>query len=1376
LTSPSPPSPDATPPVGEPTPQQRRGTLPRRIWHAFRGTVLVVAAILVALLVAVLTIDLGPALRGRAEREGSKQIQRPMRIGHLSVRLLTGRFVVEDLLIEGVSPRDRPFFHAKRVDISMPWWTIARGQIFFDSIVLSDWQMLVESFPNGRHNFIRIPTRKSTGPKRFVTTVQLVRAERGQFTYEDHGVPWSTVARNLDLTIAKLNDYRGEARFTGGTVQIMKFEPMWANMFCTFKIDGSKVVLDRIDLDTDGARSRVTGTVDLARWPEQTYQVQSSVAFPRMREIFWAGQRFGLHGDGRFSGTFHLFKGGRELKGTFASAQAGLNTFRFPELKGEVTWLPDRLEVSHTSSRFYGGRLRLGFVMSPLGQKRRATARLDTAYEDVDLATFTDFLELPGIRLAGRARGRNFLEWPLGGWENHKGQGEIQASPPGGGALMRRDLADGYAAIFDARPRNDGAFDPTPIRGYLPVGGTVAYRFGAEWIDVAPSEAASPNTYVSFEGRTAYGKNSRLAFHVTSGDWQESDRILAGIIGAFGSPTRAVPVGGFGTFDGVMTGNFSSPRIEGRFAGDRLSAWDVTWGAIGGEVAIENAYVDVTDGRVVSGDAHLDVDGRFSIGFPRRDGGDEIDARIRASRWSVTDFRHAFRLDDYDLTGLLSGEFHVYAKYQQPQGFGRLELDEGVAYGEPFERATAGLRFEGRGVRLDGIEASKSGGTMTGAAFVGWDGTYSFNATGRRVPVESIAAASYPQAPLSGLLQFTASGSGTFSDPRYEMHGRIDDLFVGDEGIGQVIGDISVRDNVLTIDRLEAASPRLAVSGSGRIALTPGAEAELVLRVSDTSLDPYVRSYYQNLSPYTTAVVSGTLRLSGPLRHTDGLKVDAAIEQADLRLFDYRMRNDGTVRIAVSQGAVRVERLRLVGEGTAVEVFGDVDLGAQRIALRGLGDVNLGVIQGFLRDIRSSGAAELQVDIRGPLSQPIVLGSATLVDGRIRHFALPHALESLDGRVEFAAGGIRLDGLTGRFGGGPVKFDGSIGFKGFSPQDYAISAVGENMRVRYPEGFRSVIDADLALRGNFWRPTLSGLVRIKSAVWNGAVDTAGTGIFGLAAASELRPASSTPSESLIPVRFDVRIEAPSTLRIENRAARLVSSAELTLRGNYDRPLLFGRVEVERGEVFFEGNRYEVTRGTVDFANPTRIEPFFDLEAETRARVPGETYRVVFHGSGTAERFVFDLTSDPPLSQVEIVALLFGDVRDPRDPELRQLREPGRAEQEILAARAARLLTNPISSEVGRVVEEAFGVDTVQITPSLGDIWTQQLERINPSARLTIGKRLSDRLYLTYSQAISSSARDQIILIEFNQSDRLSWVLSQNEDQTYAVNVRVRHVF
>ena len=82
------------------------------------------------------------------------------------------------------------------------------------------------------------------------------------------------------------------------------------------------------------------------------------------------------------------------------------------------------------------------------------------------------------------------------------------------------------------------------------------------------------------------------------------------------------------------------------------------------------------------------------------------------------------------------------------------------------------------------------------------------------------------------------------------------------------------------------------------------------------------------------------------------------------------------------------------------------------------------------------------------------------------------------------------------------------------------------------------------------------------------------------------------------------------------------------------------------------------------------------------------------------------------------------------------------------------------------------MDTFQLTPSLADP-NQQSSRLDPAARVTIGKRISDRVYLTYSRSMSSSTHNQIILLEYDQTDRFSWILSRNEDRTYALDVRVR---
>ena len=61
--------------------------------------------------------------------------------------------------------------------------------------------------------------------------------------------------------------------------------------------------------------------------------------------------------------------------------------------------------------------------------------------------------------------------------------------------------------------------------------------------------------------------------------------------------------------------------------------------------------------------------------------------------------------------------------------------------------------------------------------------------------------------------------------------------------------------------------------------------------------------------------------------------------------------------------------------------------------------------------------------------------------------------------------------------------------------------------------------------------------------------------------------------STLPMRFDIELFIPSTLRVQNNFARLVASADLQLRGTYDRPQVFGHAEVNRGEVGIDDNRH-----------------------------------------------------------------------------------------------------------------------------------------------------------------------------------------------------------
>ena len=150
------------------------------------------------------TVDLGPSLRERAEREGSNFIHRPMHIGRLSAKITPGVFVVEDLVIEGLQPSDRPFLKAKKIEVVLPWWTIFRRELIVESVEMTDWDMVVETwpsspeFPRGRHNFPKFTPR--------------LEVHRSQAVYDDGA---GTCSRHAERSRTRTMGRRGASPRAG---------------------------------------------------------------------------------------------------------------------------------------------------------------------------------------------------------------------------------------------------------------------------------------------------------------------------------------------------------------------------------------------------------------------------------------------------------------------------------------------------------------------------------------------------------------------------------------------------------------------------------------------------------------------------------------------------------------------------------------------------------------------------------------------------------------------------------------------------------------------------------------------------------------------------------------------------------------------------------------------------------------------------------------------------------------------------------------------------------------------------------------------------------------------------------------------------------
>ena len=233
------------------------------------------------------------------------------------------------------------------------------------------------------------------------------------------------------------------------------------------------------------------------------------------------------------------------------------------------------------------------------------------------------------------------------------------------------------------------------------------------------------------------------------------------------------------------------------------------------------------------------------------------------------------------------------------------------------------------------------------------------------------------------------------------------------------------------------------------------------------------------------------------------------------------------------------------------------------------------------------------------------------------------------------------------------------------------------------------------------------------------------------------------------MRFDVKVRAPGTLRIDNNLATLQARADLTLQGTYDAPVLLGRAEIDRGRVYFQGNTYVIRRGTIDFANPQKIDPLFDVEAETRVR----SYNVVAEDQGHARARDAHAHLGPAALH-----------RRHPDPAGRGRGERGGAHvascatrSELAATGAATLAAGRLSEQFGleRAGRAALGLSRFSIDPGGG----ARRRTATPPSRLTAGKRLTPDLSVVYSQELRGND-EHLLSLEYSLSDRFSILLTR----------------
>ncbi len=235
----------------------------------------------------------------------------------------------------------------------------------------------------------------------------------------------------------------------------------------------------------------------------------------------------------------------------------------------------------------------------------------------------------------------------------------------------------------------------------------------------------------------------------------------------------------------------------------------------------------------------------------------------------------------------------------------------------------------------------------------------------------------------------------------------------------------------------------------------------------------------------------------------------------------------------------------------------------------------------------------------------------------------------MNGTLSFTRERIHIEQLAAKTGGGTLDLKGDV--TNYNQQvNFNLSAVGKDVRLRYPPGVSSTADANVRWVGSRASSTISGDVMVTKLAVTPGFD------FGSYLERSRQTASITAANSpLYNVKLELTVRTAAELQMKTSVARLSGDADLRLRGSAARPSVLGRADILEGDATFNGIKFRLERGDVTFANPVAIEPQVNLQATTHVR----NYDLDVTVTGTPDRLNVNYRSEPPLPKSDIIALL-----------------------------------------------------------------------------------------------------------------------------------------
>jgi translocation and assembly module TamB len=909
----------------------------------------------------------------------------------------------------------------------------------------------------------------------------------------------------------------------------------------------------------------------------------------------------------------------------------------------------------------------------------------------------------------------------------------------------------------------------------IPITGDVAMRADRGTFDIQQVNLQTPATRLTATGQFSFDNDSNLQVDLNSSDASELQAVLisSGLLPEVEEQMRSygVELGGQLAFNGNIRGRLASPNLNGRVSMGTLIVNGNELGSLTASIAMNDTEIRIPDGSLTERDGG---GVQFSLVKPRV-GENNMSVEATLDRFSARNLIALSPLRGNTLTSDtqsdLSGKISVTGIPDAMSGSADLRFGPGRLGGEPLQGMTAKATFNGPNVNVESVDVQLVAGHIVASGnFNTKSKAFDFQGKAENIQLARLTAlANRPGMPaVTGAADFNAHVSGSLADQDFSAYqitfdGQGRDVTINGRPAGTVALTGRTENRQLNINFTTGIlGPPQVVAARINLA-SPGLASSIETTFTNADLTNLFQIAMPGAAVRITGRANGTIKASGNLLDDDamfslaGLSGEANFSELSFRVEDVQLNATAPLVVRFTPGEMVFEGARFTGPGTNIVLDGTLATASgSKQNLNINGDLNLRVLNGVSPDFFSSGSAAVAVRVNGTFEDPRLIGTASLANASVSVLLGNDrwTVANLRAALRFTANQAQIDSLEGTIGGGRVSATGGALLEGFTVSAFRIALHGTNMTVPFPEDFRSTLDADVEIRGSSREQLIGGVVNLRRTEYTKDIEIAdliNTRRESIEEGAEIELTRTALFTAL-------RVEGRNALVVRNNHADLVGTVALQLDRPVNDPTISGRITATSGTLNFRNDRYDITRALVDLPPSRNADPILNIQGESQIR----GYRVIIALAGPLSQPQASVRSEPALPQADVVSLITTGQLSSGDTSSSIL-----SQSEVGAATS--LLTDAlINAPAQRATSKLFGLTRFEINPVIGGT-----SGSTPAARLTLGRRISKEVTVTYSTNVTSDP-NQILALEYRVSDRLSFVAQYEQASTRRLSARTNN--